>query len=110
MGRTLRFVGFAALAGAAWVLLASEAGWMSSTVADAAFGPLGTVGALCVGAGLLLGLLNPVGRRLRQSRCARCGAPIERGQSYCLDHLRDTVHECQDQLRRGERSRSRTNV
>lgn len=110
MSRKLRFVGLAALAGAAWVLLASEAGWISSSVADAAFGPLATVGALSVGAALLLGLLNPMGRRLRQGRCARCGATIERGQSYCLDHLRDTVHDYQDQLRRGERSRSRTNV
>ena len=110
MSRTLRFVGLAGLAGAAWVLLASEAGWVSSSVVDAAFRPLAFAGVLCVGVGLLLGLLNPVGRRLRQGRCARCGAPIERGQSYCLDHLRDTVHEYQDQMRRGERPRSRPKV
>jgi len=108
MGRTLRIVGLAALAGAAWALLASEAGWMSAAVADVAFRALALLGVVCVGVGLLLGLLNPVGRRLRQGRCTRCGAPIERGQSYCLDHLRDTVHEYQDQLRRGERPRSRT--
>jgi hypothetical protein len=108
MSRTLRFVGLAALAGAAWVLLASEAGWISTTVADAAFRPLALVGAISFGTGLLLGLLNPMSRKLRRSRCARCGAPIEKGQSYCLDHLRDTVHEYQDQMRRGERSRSRT--
>lgn len=108
MSRTLRFVGLAGLAGAAWVLLASEAGWMSSSVADAVFRPLALVGAICVGTGLLLGLLNPMGRKLRQGRCARCGSSIEKGQSYCLDHLRDTVHEYQDQMRRGERPRSRT--
>ena len=110
MGRILRITGLIALAGAAWVLLAGEAEWIPAGVANATFGPLAVGGAAGLGLGLLLGLLNPVGRKLRQGRCARCGAAIEKGQSYCLDHLRDTVNEYQDQMRRGEQLRSRKNA
>ena len=110
MGRTLRIVGLIALAGAAWVLLAGEAGWIGGSQANALFRPLLVGGAAALGLGFLLGLLNPVGRRLRQGRCVRCGTSIERGQSYCLDHLRDTVNQYQDQMRRGEQLRSRRNA
>ena len=110
MGRTLRIIGLAALAGAAWVLIAGEAGWIPPAASNAAFRPLSIGGALSFCVGMVLGMLNPVGRKLRQSRCVRCGAPIERGQSYCLDHLRDAVHQYQDQMRRGETFRSRKNA
>ena len=110
MGRLLRTVGLTALAGAAWILIASEAGWIKSGISDAGFRPLALAGALCFVTGLVLGALNPLGRKLSQGRCERCGAPTERGQVYCLDHLRDTVHEYQDQIRRGETLRSRRNV
>lgn len=110
MGRTLRIFGLIVLAGAAWLLIAGEAGWISSSTADAALKPMLFGGSAALGLGFLLGVLNPVGRRLRQGRCVRCGASIERGQSYCLDHLRDTVNQYQDQMRRGEQLRSRRNV
>jgi hypothetical protein len=61
---------------------------------------------VCFAAGLLLALFTPVRQKLSRGRCARCGAPIERGQSYCLDHLRQTVNEYQDQASRGEMYRS----
>jgi hypothetical protein len=93
VGRTLRYVGLIVLAGAAWALLA----------ADSAFRPLSWVGAGSLGLGLLYGLLAPLGRRLFRGRCVRCGGPVERGQVYCLDHLRDTVNEYQDQMRRHDR-------
>jgi hypothetical protein len=91
-------------------LIAGEAQWISSSVANAAFRPLGIGGALAFSVGIVLGMLNPVGRRLRQGRCVRCGTSIERGQSYCRDHLRDTLNEYQDQMRRGETLRSQKNV
>jgi hypothetical protein len=110
VGRILRTAGLTALAGAAWVLIASEADWISSGLSDAAFPPLAFGGALCLAVGIVLGVLNPLSRRLGKGHCERCGAPIERGQVYCLDHLRDTVNEYQDALRRGETLRSRKNA
>lgn len=107
MGRTLRYVGLIALAGAAWVLIATEFNWVEASVAEQAFKPLAVAGAGCLVLGLLIGLFSPVGRRLRQGRCVRCGASIERGQSYCMDHLKDTVHQARDAIRRGETVRDR---
>ncbi len=107
MGRTFRYVGLAVLAGAIWFLVAGEAGWIAADVSDQWFVPLARVGAACFALGMVLGLLNPVIRRLTQGRCVRCGAPTERGQSYCLDHLRESVQEAQDEIRRAESYRSR---
>ena len=100
MGRTLTYSGLVILAGGAWFLVAGEAGWISVESADQWFLPLVKVGGISFGAGILLGILSPVIRRARQGRCARCGAATERGQSYCLDHLQQTVLEAQDEVRR----------
>jgi hypothetical protein len=100
VGRTLTYFGLVVLAGAAWFLVAGEAGWISAGVSDQWFMPLVKVGGFCFLAGILLGVLSPVFRRARQGRCARCGAATERGQSYCLDHLQQTVLEAQDEVRR----------
>jgi len=55
-------------------------------------------GTAVLGLGLLAGALSPVSRELRRRRCVRCGARIERTQTYCLDHLQQTVNEYRDRL------------
>jgi len=107
VGPSLRYLGLAILAACAALLLAGEAGWVGSDISDQWFLPLAKVGGVCFLVGLGLSLLQPVSRRIRQGRCARCGAKTERGQSYCLDHLMATVHEAQDSIRQGESYRSR---
>ena len=88
------------LAGATWFLVAGEAGWISVEISDQWFLPLAKVGGICVVAGFALGFVIKALRRANQVRCVRCGAPTERGQSYCLDHLQQTVLEAQDETRR----------
>jgi hypothetical protein len=61
-------------------------------------------GGLCFAAGMLLALLAPIGREFRRGRCVRCGSAIERGQTYCMDHLQEAVNEYRDRTR-GEMSR-----
>jgi len=100
VGRTLSYFGLVVLAGATWFLVAGEAGWISAELSDQWFLPLVKVGGLSLVLGLVLGFLSPAIRRLRQGRCVRCGAGTERGQSYCLDHLHETVLEAQDETRR----------
>jgi hypothetical protein len=96
VGRTLSYFGLVVLAGATWFLVAGEAGWISADLSDQWFLPLAKVG----GISLAVGFLSPAIRRVRQGRCVRCGAGTERGQSYCLDHLQETVLEAQDETRR----------
>ena len=102
MDRSLRYLGLAMLAAAAWMMIAVEAAWIPSGLPELAIRPLAGAGVICFAAGLLLALFTTVSQKLSRGRCARCGAPIERGQSYCLDHLRETVNEYQDQASRGE--------
>jgi len=59
------------------------------------------LGLTLLGAGLILRLLAPVGRELRRGRCVRCGTAIERGQTYCMDHLQATVNQYRDETRAG---------
>jgi hypothetical protein len=99
MGRTLRFLGLALLAGAVWSSLAEAMGWITPALASEWGGLVLKSGLLCLAAGVLLRALSPVGRELRRGRCVRCGAPIERGQTYCIDHLVETVNEYRDRAR-----------
>jgi hypothetical protein len=105
VGRTLSYVGLVVLAGATWFLVAGEAGWISVDIADQWFLPLAKVGGICVVAGVSLGFLTKALRGAKLVRCVRCGAPTERGQSYCLDHLQQTVLEAQDETRRTQSTR-----
>ena len=98
MASALRYLGWVALAAAVLVLLAESFGWLSGEASTALFRPLVYAGGGTFALGLLLGMLSPVFRALRNGRCARCRARIERGQTYCADHLRETVQEYQDRL------------
>jgi hypothetical protein len=100
-------LGLGILCVCAGLLLAGEAGWIHSRLVDEWFVPLLKIGGLCFVAGLGLSLLQPLARVILRGRCSRCGAPIERGQSYCLDHLRQTVREAQDAVRQAESYRTR---
>jgi len=108
LGRFLRIAGLLLLAVATWLLIAGESGWIAVEMADAWFGPVSQSGAAMLVLGLLSGLFAPMTRRMRQGRCVRCGAGTERGQTYCMDHLRQTLHEAKDRIRReGDRPRPR---
>ena len=100
VGRMLRTSGVTLVAAAMCLAVATSAGWVPAESVDPWIAP-GLLGGLgLAGAGVLLSLLSPLGRMLRRSRCVRCGAAIERGQTYCIDHLRETVAEYRD-LERG---------
>ena len=102
MARFLRVLGLMILAAATILLVAGEAGAVSGdTVVDEIFMPAVQGGVIALLAGLVLPLLAPFGRMASQGRCTRCGTRIEKGQTYCHDHLRRAVQEFQDQTRGG---------
>jgi hypothetical protein len=92
-------MGLIALAVAAWLLIAEEAAWIQGDLGSAIAPAILAGGVICLGLGLLIKLFSPVHSKLKRGRCVRCGAVIERGQSYCLDHLRETLNEYQDRSR-----------
>jgi hypothetical protein len=105
--RTLRYVGLSILAAATWILIAGQSDWILPETADAWFGPLAKLGVISFLAGLVLGAVVPAFRWARRGRCVRCGSPTERGQSYCLDHLRTTVNDARDHLQAARSQRRR---
>lgn len=101
MARSLVSLGLLVLAIGACTLLAEEFDWVGQgALAHTWFPVLLRVGVACVVAGVALAALSPLTRSLRGGRCARCRRRIERGQTYCADHLRETVNEYQDLARR----------
>lgn len=91
--------GFAAVA--VWLYLGAQAGWVEGRSADH-WGPLALKASLaCLAGGLILRAVSPMGRKLREGRCVRCGHPVERGQLYCRDHMKETIEEYRDQTRDG---------
>ncbi len=101
MPRTIRLLGILLLATAAVLLIAGEAGVVESEWVDVGFKPLLQAGLAAFAVGLALTLLSPLGRALRSSRCVRCRRTIEKGQTYCHDHLKTAVQEYQDKHRVG---------
>jgi hypothetical protein len=101
LGRTLRYLGIAILAVTAWLLMADAVGWIPAGSGDAWISRGVWAGGGCILVGILFGMMSPVGRELRRGHCVRCGVSIERGQTYCADHLQATVNEYRDQTREG---------
>ena len=101
MPRFLRTLGLTILAGATVLLVAGETGVVPAHYVDVWFMPVAQAGAIAFVAGLVLSLLSPFGRMVRQGRCVRCGTLIEKNQTYCHDHLKNAVQEFRDHTRTG---------
>ncbi len=99
MARNLRYLGLAILAATAALLVVGETGWAPAAKLDPWIRPALVIGVACLAGGILLAAFAPVRRTLSRGRCARCGVRIERGQTYCLDHLQETVNEYRDHAR-----------
>jgi hypothetical protein len=99
LGRLFRYVGIVLLVVTALLILADGVGWLDSQIVEPGIWWSLRGGIVLLGTGLLLALLSPVGRELRRGRCVRCGAAVERGQTYCADHLQAAVNEYRDQSR-----------
>ena len=99
MSQSLRYLGLGVLALTAGLLAFEEAKWMPSDVVGPWIVPGIWAGAACLVGGIVLAVLGRVGASLGRGRCVRCGASIRKGQTYCNDHLQETVNEFRDQAR-----------
>ena len=96
MGHLLRRLGLAIWIATIWLALAQLAGVIPAHTADRWMWRAIWAGSGTFGLGLVLGILAPVSRELRRGHCIRCGVRIERTQTYCRDHLQQTVNEYRD--------------
>ncbi len=95
----MRFLGLVMLAAATVALIGSELGWVPEEFVDSAFRPIVVAAGITLALGILLGVLAPLVRAVTRGRCVRCGSAIEKGQTYCADHLRESVLEAEDKIR-----------
>ena len=54
-------------------------------------------GVLALAAALVLRVMRPVTKQIVTWRCTVCGTPTEKGRTYCLDHLQETVNAARDE-------------
>ena len=106
VARTLRILGACLLAAAVWLFLAGTAGWVEEPASSSLGRDVALAGLLCLGAGFVAGMFGRAGRALKRGHCVRCGARTEWDQTYCLDHLLETVEEYRMRTPEGGRSRS----
>ena len=96
MGRLLRGLGLGIWLAVIGLALGQLAGVIPAETADLWLWRGVWAGSGALGLGLVLGLFSPISRELRRGRCVRCGARIERTQTYCRDHLQQAVNEYRD--------------
>jgi hypothetical protein len=82
---------------ALWV--AETADWIQVSTDDRWSGLTLKGGLIAMAGALLLRVLTPILSSLRRERCTICGHPTERGHTYCLDHLQETVNATRDRAR-----------
>ena len=97
----------------ALLILATLALWVAdvvelipSTTDDRWSGLTLRAGIATVAVALLFRLVTPIARAVGTGRCTVCGRATERGHTYCLDHLQETVNAARDQARNRPVTRS----
>jgi len=108
MTRKLQWLG-------ALLLLATIALWVADVVElipsstdDRWSGLTMKAGITALVGALLLRLLSPIAGAIGAGRCTVCGRTTERGHTYCLDHLQETVNAARDHARNRTVSRPKT--
>jgi len=101
MPRFLCTLGLTILAASIVFLVAGEAGVFDSRYVDRWFIRGLQAGGIAFLGGVVLSFLAWFGKMVSRGHCVRCGKSIEKGQTYCHDHLKHAVQESQDHIRDG---------
>jgi predicted nucleic acid-binding Zn ribbon protein len=99
MGRGLLSLGSLLIVATVALWIGGAADWVSQNVADTASSLTLKAGLILVAASLILRILAPMTKQIAKAHCTVCGAVVERGHLYCLDHLQETVHNYRDRTR-----------
>jgi hypothetical protein len=99
MGRRLQWLGAVLILATIGLWVADTASWIRGSTDDRWSGLTLRAGLTALAVALLLRLLTPVAAMMGGARCTVCGRSTERGHTYCLDHLQETVNTARDQAR-----------
>lgn len=108
MGRRLQWLGALLILATVALWVADSVDWIGVSTDDRWSGLTLKAGLTALAAALLLRLLAPVTTMIGAGRCTVCGRSTERGHTYCLDHLQETVNAARDQARSQPISRPKT--
>jgi len=92
-----RTVGILAIAGGLLWMVVAELVLHRSTGAQVRL--LLVAGVVFLVGSLIFSILGRVSAKVASRRCRRCGKPVQTGQIYCSEHLRDAVNEFRDHQR-----------
>jgi hypothetical protein len=96
MGRRFFLLGSLLLVATVALWIADAANVIPSSTDDNWSGLTLKAGMVALAAALLLRVLAPVSGFMAKGRCTVCGRLTERGHTYCLDHLQETVNSMRD--------------
>jgi hypothetical protein len=99
MARRLQWLGAILILATIGLWVADTFAWIRGSTDDRWWGLTLKAGLTAVAVAVLLRLLSPVAAKIGQGRCAICNRATERGHTYCLDHLQETVNNARDQAR-----------
>jgi hypothetical protein len=99
MVRRLQWLGALLILATIGLWVADTTDVITSSTDDRWWGLTLRAGLTSLAVALLLRVLSPVAAMIGKERCALCNRPTERGHTYCLDHLRETVSEGQEEAR-----------
>jgi hypothetical protein len=99
MGRRLRWLGTMLILVTVALWVADAAALIPGSTDDHWSGLTLKAGLIALAGAFLLQLVAPLASRIRRGRCSVCGHPTERGHTYCLDHLQETVNAHRDLTR-----------
>jgi predicted nucleic acid-binding Zn ribbon protein len=99
MARRLFWLGVLLILATIALWVADTANLIQGSTDDRFWGLTLKAGVISLGLALLFRLLSPVQAMIQSGHCTVCGRPTERGHTYCLDHLQETVNRTRDQSR-----------
>jgi hypothetical protein len=97
MGRRLQGLGVLLIVVTVALWVAEVAAWIPGNTDDRWSALTLKAGLIALAAGTLFRILAPVAGFLRVGRCTVCGHSTQRGHTYCLDHLQQTVNATRDE-------------
>ena len=99
MNRRLLMIGAILMFATATIWLGGAVDWIQGPAADEWSGLTLKGALLAFAVAVVVRFVSPVAKVITTDRCTVCGRPTQKGHTYCLDHLQETVNQTRDLAR-----------